>query len=145
MGILTYLAIALRAFMRRLGLIAAETPSAPRLRTQSQPIAFGTDIVIRKREPSFHLAGRLSAIARLNTPIGRKPHVASRRADYLPAIPVERLGAKKLRLDANQGNRVLRHKPADTLPTPRKSAEILPFPLRPVAAAGSRPRLLKAA
>ena len=84
----------------------------------------------------FFLAHRLASIARLNTPAGRKPHGSLKRSAGLPAIPVARLGAKKTRLNANQGPRVL--KPAAAMPL--HSATIIPFP-----AGRRRNRLAKAA
>ena len=74
----------------------------------------------------FLLARRLASIARLNTPAGRKPYGALKRSAGLPPIPAARLGAKKTRLNANQGPRVLKQAPA----MQQRSATIIPFPAR---------------
>ena len=82
--------------------------------------------VKRAHVDRFHLAARLASIAKLNTPEGRKPRVESRRAAHAPIIPVERLGAKKVRLTHNSGLRVLPQIEARK----RVSAQVIPFPGR---------------
>ena len=81
--------------------------------------------VQRAHVDHFRFAARLASVAKLNTPLGRKPRIANKRAMDLPAIPVERLGAKKVRLNSNQGPRVL--KPALKVALP--ASNVIPFPV----------------
>ena len=97
--------------------------------------------VQRAHVDRFMLAARLTSVAKLNTPLGRKPRIASKRSVDLPAIPVERLGGKKLRLNGNQGPRVL--KPA--LKVAHTASNVVPFPVAVRAAAIQEMRIAKAA
>jgi hypothetical protein len=111
-----------------LGRSEAEQASAPTIsvRPADGAATAVAGFVQRAHVDRFRLAARLASISRLNTPEGRKPWTAQRRAVYAPAIPVERLGAKKVRLGASAGLRVLPQIEARK----RVSAEIIPFPVR---------------
>ena len=74
--------------------------------------------VHRAHVDHFRFAARLASVAKLNTPLGRKPRIANKRAMDLPAIPVERL-------NSNQGPRVL--KPALKVALP--ASNVIPFPV----------------
>jgi hypothetical protein len=81
--------------------------------------------VQRAHVDRFRLAARLASVAKLNTPLGRKPRTSNKRAIDLPAVPVERLGAKKVRLCGNQGPRVLKPAPKVALP----ASNVIRFPV----------------
>ena len=87
--------------------------------------------VQRAHVDQFLLAARLTSVAKLNTPLGRKPRISNKRPGDLPAVPAERLGAKKVRLNGNLGPRVL--KPALKVAT--RANNVVPFPVvaRPLA------------
>lgn len=78
-------------------------------------------------------------MALLNVRLGRKPRLANKRPAALPAVPVARLGAKKMRLNANQGTRVLRR----AAPALVSANNVVKFPERGLSVA--QPRLAKAA
>ncbi len=73
----------------------------------------------------FFLASRIASVSRLNTPVGRKPRI-EHRATKKPAIPSERLGAKKVRAGITGGLRIMPMIEARR----STSAEIIPFPAR---------------
>ncbi len=143
----------LDAVYRALGLGASRTADNPLADTgqnAASPPAIEAPVAItvpavagfvwRLAVDRFLLARRLASIARLNTPAGRKPYGAVKRSAGLPPIPAARLTAKKTRLNANQGPRVLKQAPA----MPRRSATIISFPARH-ATARHAPRLARAA
>lgn len=82
--------------------------------------------VMRDPAARYYLAARLAAVAKLNTPFGRKPRVEDRRSNGRPAIPVHRLGAKQTRLNGNNGPRVL----AAGHRTTMRLGNVVPFPAR---------------
>lgn len=145
MGLLNTIGMALSAIGRLLGFgrppkaaVAVADP-AGHARPAFVPAVAG--FVQRARVDHFRLAARLASVARLNTPLGRKPRIASKRPADLPAVPVERLGAKKLRLNANRGPRVL--KPALKVALP--ASNVVPFPGALRAAAFDEMAVAKAA
>lgn len=88
----------------------------------------------------FYLASRISSVARLNTPVGRKPRT-SPRPSLKPAVPVERLGAKKVRAGTSGGLRVLPMIEARR----GRGAEIIPFPMQRTKASTGAVGLKRAA
>ena len=100
-----------RAFCRLFGLEVAlsakPSASAAAVEPRSVFAPAVAGFVMRAPIDRFRLAARLASVARLNTPHGRKPRVALRRPADVPPIPAERLGAKKMRLNANRGPRVI--------------------------------------
>lgn len=110
MSILESIGKALNAMGRMMGLvrpapIAAVIEATP----AEQPAVFGPAVagfVKRAHVERFFLAARLASVAKLNTPLGRKPRLEKRRDDA-PAVPAARLGAKKTRINGNRGPRVL--------------------------------------
>lgn len=102
-------------------------PPAPTQMTAGPAVA---GFVKRIHVDRFRLAARLTSVARLNTPAGRKPWTAQRRHADLPPVPAARLGARKTRLDANKGPRVL----LAARPMPQAS-NVIPFPGHQMAAA----------
>ncbi len=97
--------------------------------------------VQRAHVDHFRLAARLTSVAKLNTPLGRKPRIAAKRSADLPAVPVERLGAKKVRLNGNYGPRVL--KPA--LKVAARANKVVPFPVMTRTPAGEQIEMARAA
>lgn len=82
-------------------------------------------------------------MALLNVRLGRKPRLANKRAADLPEVPVARLGAKKMRLNANQGTRVLRREAPALVSANNLANNVVKFPERGLSVA--QPRLAKAA
>lgn len=71
----------------------ASEPAAP----VSEPPAL-VDASAPRPTSDFRLAARLSSVAKLNCPQGRKPRIEQRRASSAhPAIPSARLGTKRSR------------------------------------------------
>jgi hypothetical protein len=136
---------ALGAVCRLLGFGGA-TAGAPAVTEETASIrsADGTAVagfVLRPYVDRFFLAARLASVAKLNVPAGRKPRVASRRSPGQPAIPRERLGAKKTRLNGTKGPRVLTAKAS----IPSKTGDIVMFPARPKTAVEAGAALARAA
>ena len=119
---------ALQALCRLVGLggahdtaIAADFGSP---RVAGAPAVAG--FVMRAHVDRCYLASRLASVAKLNTPVGRKPAGAARRSTGLPPVPAERIGAKKTRLDGNRGPRVLR----TVAVSPTKASNVIAFPVK---------------
>lgn len=89
----------------------------------------------------FLFARRLASVAKLNTPVGRKPRTAAIQPAGTPPLPASRIGAKKRRTGGNHGPRVLKQAP----PQARPSATILPFPALRASQAGRSKPLRRAA
>lgn len=144
MGLLRSLASVLGVISRVLGLVKAEAEAsvAP---SKTEPIAAAVPAVAgfvwRLAVDRFMLARRLASIARLNTPVGRKPRGLPKRSHGLPPIPSARLGAKKTRLGANTGTRVLRQAPSSA--TIRSN--VVPFPVKRACTAARALSLPRAA
>ena len=91
----------LDAVCRALGLGASRMATADAGQSVASPPAIEASVattvpavagfVWRLSVDHFMLARRLASTARLNTPIGRKPHGAVRRSTGLPPIPAARL------------------------------------------------------
>ncbi len=93
--------------------------------------------VMRADFDRFFLAARLSSVATLNTPAGRKPfHARRQKADH-PPVPTSRLGAKKVRINADRGRRIELPKRQSEHPS-----NVIQFPRIHTAV---KPRLAKAA
>lgn len=112
---------------RSISVVALE-PTASPVGSVSEPCApvFEPPAIVDASAPrptcDFRLAARLSSVAKLNCPQGRKPRIEQRRASNAdPAIPSARLGAKRSR--ATQGDqRIL------TTCGRWRTAEIVVFP-----------------
>lgn len=144
MGLLNSIGMAVLAIGRLLGFGRPAKAAAAAVEPAGKGPAFMPAVagfVQRARVDRFRLAARLTSVARLNTPLGRKPRIAHKRPSDLPAVPVARLGAKKLRLNANHGPRVL--KPAVKVALP--ASNVVPFPAAARAAAVREIAVAKAA
>lgn len=145
MGVLKTIGAAIAAvgrlfgFGRRAKSVEAVVQPVEALRPVFMPAVAG--FVQRAHVDRFRLAARLMSVAKLNTPLGRTPRIANKRPADLPAVPVERRGAKKVRLNGNQGPRVL--KPA--LKVVPRASNIVPFPVVVRASAGAQIDMSKAA
>lgn len=138
MGVIDLLGRLLNGIGRLLGLgRAGMEPALP----SGQAVAASAVAVLawHHRQDPFLLARRITSVARLNVPFGRKPVGSKSRFQGLPPVPKDRLGAKRTRLDANRGPRVL-VRPA----SPAAGARIIPFPVAaargPATAADRRKR-----
>lgn len=132
MGLLASIGVALRSIGRLLGIAGATAPQAACV--ADTPESAGTiagpavaGFVMRAYQDRFLLGRRLAAVARLNTPAGRRPRGRSKRPAHLPPLPAARLGAKRTRIDGNVGPRVLKR----AHPPVRPSAEVIELPRAP--------------
>ena len=129
MGLLKTIGLAVAAVGRLFGLgrqeksVGAVAQPVEVARPAFIPAVAG--FVQRAHVDHFRFAARLASVAKLNTPLGRKPRIANKRAVDLPAVPMQRLGAKKVRFNGNQGPRVL--KPALKVALP--ASNVIPFPV----------------
>ena len=104
--------------------IAAMATSGPASSVPASRVPAVAGFVWRLPVDRFFLARRLTSIAKLNTPLGRKPHGSVKRSAGLPPIPASRIGAKKTRLNSNEGRRVVKQQPVTT----QRGATVIPFP-----------------
>lgn len=138
MSVLAKLMQAAGPLMRWLGLSKAELSTEPLVvPTPGEPVTStiietSTGVappavavfIMRTEADRFLLAARLASVAKLNTPSGRAPFSAQRpKADH-PPVPASRVGAKKVRLDANRGRRIelsrtQTQRPSNVIPFPR--------------------------
>jgi hypothetical protein len=129
MGLLVRISEALVRLGRVLGLgeppqaEAVEAPTPIPAPSYGLPVPAVAGFVMRNHRTDFLLGRRIASVARLNTPVGRKPRMTSKVPLHRPPMPTARLGAKRTRLDGNVGPRVLKRPPPQG-----RSAEIIPFP-----------------
>lgn len=124
-GSILQAALRLVGFGKR-GVAKADLPATP-VRLNMVPaimVPAVAGFVMRIAVDRFLLSRRLASVARLNTPVGRKPWAARKRATDLPPVPVARLGAKKVRLNANRGRRLT----TPIVVRPVHTANVVPFP-----------------
>ena len=107
MRIFALIGAALRSLGRCLGLIGSTANQSldVSVRKARGPAVAG--FVMRAHVDRFGLARRLASVAKLNVPFGRKPRSATSAKSDHPPVPVTRLGAKKVRINADAGRRVL--------------------------------------
>lgn len=144
MGLFRSLASVLGVIGRMLGLVKADAEASVSP-SKAEPFAAVVPAVAgfvwRLTVDRFMLARRLASIARLNTPVGRKPCGSMKRSVGLPPIPIARLGAKKTRLGAHSGMRVMRPPPSLAASSPN----VVPFPVKRACSAARATSLPKAA
>jgi hypothetical protein len=105
--------------------VASSVAASVAVSATAAPATAVAGFVYRVHIDRFFLASRLKSVAKLNTPAGRKPRCSKLLSPYAPAVPADRVGAKKVRNARGRDLRVLGQIQARNA----RSAEIIPFPV----------------